>query len=125
MYVLSSFLGWVGKFIKLAVNNLGEPLFRVVFAAESSLHARDWATAAPGGRRREPANALTLSRSREFGGAAGGLAPYAAAADARSRTPVSRISVLPKFRAAVIRDWRRNRATSASPKRAKFHGMLD
>jgi hypothetical protein len=46
---------------KVVVNSLGEPLFRLVFAASSLPHARDWATAAPRGRRRSPANAMIVS----------------------------------------------------------------
>jgi len=104
---------------------LGEPLFRLVFAASSLPHARDWATAAPRGRRREPANALIASRSHEFGGAAGGLASYAAAAGAQSRLPVNRISDLQKFRVAILREWRRSRAKSASPMGSKLWEMLE
>jgi len=109
----------------VAVNSLGEPLFRLVFAASSLPHARDWATAAPRGRRPAPANALTVSRSREFGGAAGGLALYAAAAGAPSRLPVNGISDLQKFRAAILREWRRSHAKSATPMGAKLWEMLN
>jgi hypothetical protein len=110
---------------KVAVNSLGEPLFRQVFAASYLPHARDWATAAPRGWRRAPANALIVSRSVESGGAAGGLASYAAAAGAQSRLPVNRISDLQKFRAAILRKRRRSRAKSASPIGAKLWEMLD
>ena len=75
---------------KVAVNSSGEPLFSLVFAASSLPHARDWATAAPRGRRRALANALIVERPREFGGAAGGLASYDAAAGAQSWLPVNR-----------------------------------
>ena len=109
----------------MAVNSLGEPLFRLVFAASSLQHARDWATAAARGRRRTPANALIVSRPREFGGAAGGLASYDAAAGAQSWLPVNRISKLQKFRAAILPTWRRACAQSASPMGAKLWEMLD
>jgi len=61
-------------------------------------------------RRRAHANALIVSRPLEFGGAAGGLASYAAAAGAQWWLPVNRISDLQKFRPAILREWRRSRA---------------
>ena len=48
-----------------------------------------------------------MSRSPEFGGEAGGLASYAAAAGAQSRLPVNRISDLQKFRASILHSVRR------------------
>jgi len=114
-----------GELNKVAVNSLGEPLFRLVFAASSLPHARDWATAVPRGRRRALANALIVARPREFGGAAGGLASYDAAAGAQSWLPVNRISDLQKFRAAILPTWRRACAQSASSMGAKLREMLD
>jgi len=70
--------------------------FRQVVAGLYSPHARRWATAAPRGRRRAPAKAMTLSHSREYGGAAVDVAPPAAAAGARWRTPVNQMSHVPK-----------------------------
>ena len=94
-------------------------LVRRVVAALYSPNARGWATAAPRGRRRAPAKALALSYSREFGDAVGIMAPPAAAAGARSRTPVNQISDVPKVPTANQRNWRRHCAKSVTPMPAK------
>jgi len=55
----------------VAVNSLGEPLFRLVFAASSLPHARDWATAAAKGTAagsRQRTDNVTSSRVWRRGG---------------------------------------------------------
>jgi len=73
-------------------------LFRKVFATIYATCARlgdaDARGTAAGAK--EPAEALTLPHSRNFGDAADGVAPPAAAAGAQSQPPVNQISDVPK-----------------------------
>jgi len=95
--------------IKVAVNSLESHFF--VWC--SPLYIRHMRAA--GRRRRARAKALTLSHSREFGDGAGGVAPPAAAASARSRTPVNQMSDYQKFLTANQRNWRLHCAKSVAP----------